>query len=266
MKRLDALFAETGSRGELAFMPYFTAGYPSVGASLDLIDGAFAGGADAVEIGLPHSDPVADGPSIQFSSSAALGAGFRSRPFLDALARRRFPGPVVVMTYLNPLIALGADAFSRIADSGASGLVVPDLPLEGCESVSAGAERANLDLVLLVAPTSHAERMRSIAARSRGFVYVVAVTGVTGARGSMGDDLVATLARARSVTTLPLVAGFGLSTPAHVAELAGRPTASRPQGVIVGSRIVDAIREGEDVRSLVRSFKEATRRTECSSS
>jgi tryptophan synthase alpha chain len=263
---LEALFAATGARAELAFIPYFTAGYPSVEASLDMVEAAFAGAADAVEIGLPHSDPIADGPSIQFSAAAALADGFRTRPFLDALARRSFPGPVIVMTYLNPLIALGADAVSRIANSGASGLVVPDLPVEGCGLLAPGAARANLDLALLVAPTTPVTRMRAVAEHSRGFLYVVAVTGVTGARTSMERDLGSTIARARSVTPLPLVAGFGFSTAAQIAELARHPPESRPQGVIVGSRIVEAIRAGEDVKSLSLSFKEATRRTECSSS
>lgn len=252
---LANLFETTKARNEIALIPYVTAGYPNVEASLDLVETAAEAGADAVEIGLPFSDPVADGPTIQFASHQALEKGFRSRPFLEALATRKRPCPIIVMTYLNPLIALGPQAFPTLAVAGVSAVVVPDLPAEEAASFTEEAARVGIDLVLLVAPTSSEERLRRIGSASRGFVYVVGVVGTTGARKAADPELPRILDRVRPTTTLPLVAGFGLSAPEHV-----RAITAHADGAIVGSRLVDAIRQGEDFGALVRSFKQASRR------
>ena len=159
------------------------------------------------------------------------------------------------MTYLNPLLALGPSAFSLLAGAGVSAIVVPDLPEEEAASVSEEAARVGIDVVLLVAPTSSDESLRRIGARSRGFVYVVGVVGTTGARRDADPALPQILSRVRAATTLPLVAGFGLSDPAHV-----RAITAHADGAIVGSRLVDAIRQGEDFDALIRSFKQASRR------
>jgi tryptophan synthase alpha chain len=252
---LAGMFEATRARQEIALIPYVTAGYPSVDASLDLIAAAAAAGADAVEIGLPFSDPVADGPTIQFASHEALRAGFRSRLFIEALAARPSAGPLIVMTYLNPLLALGSGAFESLARAGVVGLVVPDLPESEAASISAEAERFGIDLILLVAPTSSDEALGRIGKASRGFLYVVGVVGTTGARAAADPALPAVLRRARACTALPLVAGFGLSEPSHIHAL--RDAAD---GAIVGSRLVDAIRQGENFAALIQSFKQATRR------
>lgn len=252
---IASLFDSTRARNEIALIPYVTAGYPSVSASLDFVEAAAAAGADAVEIGLPFSDPVADGPTIQFASHEALQGGFRTRPFLEALARRPRSSPRVLMTYLNPLLALGPDAFSTLAEAGICAVVVPDLSEEEAPAVSADAARFGIDLVLLVAPTSSEARLRRIGASSRGFLYVVGVVGTTGARHEADPGLPATLDRVRAVTSLPLVAGFGLSTPSHL-----RAITAHADGAIVGSRLVEAIRQGEDFAALIRSFKQASRR------
>ena len=252
---LAAMFAATRERHEIALVPYVTAGYPSTGASLDFIDQAALAGADAIEIGLPFSDPVADGPTIQFASHQALESGFKTRAFLEALSARRRPCPLILMTYLNPLLALGPNAFATLAEAGIKAVVIPDLPEEEAASMSEGAARSGIDMVLLAAPTSSDERLRRIGSASRGFVYVVGVVGTTGARLKADPALPAILDRVRRATSLPLVAGFGLSDPSHLQAIT-----AHADGAIVGSRLVDAIRQGEDFAALIRSFKQATRR------
>lgn len=253
---LSAMFEATTARREVALIPYITAGYPSVEASLDLIEAAAAAGADAVEIGLPFSDPVADGPTIQFASHEALRAGFRPRVFLEALAKRPAACPRVVMTYLNPMLALGDEAFALLSRAQVSALVVPDLPRGEADSISTTAARFGIDLVLLAAPTNTDDDLRRIGAASRGFVYVVGVVGTTGARRAANPALPEILNRVRAHTTLPLVAGFGLSDPSHISAIR-----DHADGAIVGSRLVDALRQGEDFAALIRSFKQATRRS-----
>lgn len=252
---LASMFAATKGRNEIALIPYVTAGYPSIPASLDFVDQADAAGADAVEIGLPFSDPVADGPTIQFASHEALAAGFKTRVFLDALAAQRRRCPLILMTYLNPLLALGPNAFATLAVAGIRAVVTPDLPEEEAASTSEEAARAGIDLVLLAAPTSSDERLRRIGSGSRGFVYVVGVVGTTGARREADPALPTILDRVRQATPLPLVAGFGLSDPSHLQAIT-----AHADGAIVGSRLVDAIRQGEDFTALIRSLKQATRR------
>ncbi len=252
---LSPMFERARAREEIALIPYVTAGYPSTAASLDFICAAAEAGADAIEIGLPFSDPVADGPSIQFASHEALANGFKSRAFLEAIAARRPACPLIVMTYLNPFLALGAGAFPAFHKAGVSAVVIPDLPEDESAAVSGEGLRFGIDLVLLAAPTSSMERLRRIGASSRGFVYVVGVVGATGVRQEANPALPQILSRVRATTSLPLVAGFGLSDPSHVTAIA-----AHADGAIVGSRLVDAIRGGEDFAALIRSFKEATRR------
>jgi len=252
------MFETTRARNQIALIPYVTAGFPDLGKSLDFIAAAADAGADAVEIGLPFSDPVADGPTIQFAAHEALQNGFKTRTFLEALAARPRPCPLILMTYLNPLLALGPGAFRLLAAAGLCAVVVPDLPEEEAAEVIEEGARSGIDVVLLVAPTSSDERLRRIGALSRGFVYVVGVVGTTGARREADPQLPQILNRVRSTTPLPLVAGFGLSDPSHIEAI----TASA-DGAIVGSRLVDAIRGGEDFAALIRSFKQATRRTRC---
>ena len=253
---LSAMFEATRARREIALIPYVTAGYPSLGASLDFISQAADAGADAIEIGLPFSDPTADGPTIQFASHGALEGGFKTRAFLEALGSASHACPLILMTYLNPLLALGLNAFKTLAKAGFSAVVIPDLAEEEALSMSDEAGRAGIDLVLLAAPTSSDERLRRIGSRSRGFVYAVSVVGTTGARREADPALPEFLARTRKQTTLPVVAGFGLSHPSHVQAIN-----EHADGAIVGSRLVDAIRQGEDFAALIRSFKQATRRT-----
>ena len=250
------MFDATKARNEIALIPYVTAGYPSLGASLDFIRQAADAGADAIEIGFPFSDPTADGPTIQFASHQALEGGFKTRGFLEALGAAAHSCPLILMTYVNPLLSLGPAAFSTLAKAGFCAAVIPDLAEDEALSMSEVAAAVGIDLVLLVAPTSSDERLRLIGSRSRGFVYAVSVVGTTGARRDADPALPEFLGRIRAHTPLPVVAGFGLSHPTHVQAIN-----EHADGVIVGSRLVDAIRQGEDFVALIRSFKQATRRT-----
>ncbi len=250
------MFETTRARREIALIPYVTAGYPSLEASLDFIAQAGHAGADAIEIGFPFSDPTADGPTIQFASHQALEGGFKTRAFLEALGAAAHSCPLILMTYVNPLLSLGPAAFPTLAKAGFCAAVIPDLAEDEALSMSEVAAAVGIDLVLLVAPTSSDERLRLIGSRSRGFVYAVSVVGTTGARRDADPALPEFLGRIRAHTPLPVVAGFGLSHPSHVEAIT-----DHADGAIVGSRLVDAIRQGEDFAALIRSFKQATRRT-----
>jgi len=248
--RLDATFARLRGRGERALMPYFTAGDPSLGETRRLVAEAERRGADVVELGVPFSDPLADGPVIQRAGARALAAGATLPRVLESVATLRAEGvrlPLVLFTYYNPVLAFGLKSFARTAvDAGADGVIVPDLPYEEAEPLRAEVEPAGLDLVQLVAPTSTAPRVRAIARVSRGFVYVVSVMGITGERRQLPPELDAQVRTLRLVTTKPLCVGFGVSTPEQVAAV-GRIA----DGVIVGSAIVRLVERHTGESALV---------------
>jgi tryptophan synthase alpha chain len=250
--RIAAAFAHSGKRA--ALMPYLMGGFPDIEASKAIGDAYADGGADLVELGVPFSDPLADGPVIHAAGTAALRAGATTGAVLgvcEALAPRL---PVVIMCYANIVLA-HEDFPSRIAAAGASGLIVPDLPLEEAPPLLAACDAAGVALVPLVAPTTPDERLRAIGERARGFLYTVSVTGTTGERETLSDTFAATVARARSHTDVPVALGFGIATPAHAAQAAD----AGADGVIVGSRLVRAAGEGEDVRALVEGLAAALR-------
>ena len=221
-----------------AFIPFLTAGYPDLDTFRALL--GRTGAADFVEVGLPFSDPVADGPTICHASEVALAQGMHADAMFDALAAVQGRPPAIVMTYVNPVLAYGPDAFMRRARaSGVQGVILTDLPVEepDQDDLLEAAARHGIASVLLVAPTTPRERMASIARRATGFLYCVAVTGTTGARADVGDQARETVARLRRVTNLPVVVGFGISTPEHV-----RATCSFADGVVVGSALVELLR------------------------
>ncbi|MDD5091248.1 MAG: tryptophan synthase subunit alpha [Candidatus Wallbacteria bacterium] len=249
---ISNLFKNLRKNGSKAFIPYFTAGFPTLEKSLEIVGTAEANGADLIEIGYPFSDPVADGKTIQFSSQIALEQGITLKSMLERFAESRFTVPLILMSYINPLMSYGDGLMSDLAASGFSGLVVPDLPLEEASAWSKRANSCGIDLVLLVTPTSGPERIRKIAALARGFIYCVSLTGTTGSRSSLAPDTAGFLASVREITTKPLCLGFGISTPEQAAQ-----AAVFADGVIVGSRLVEAIRAGEDVAGLVKEFRTA---------
>jgi tryptophan synthase alpha chain len=252
---LSEAFRTLRGRGELAFMPYQTAGFPTLEASLENLRRLAAHGADLLEIGIPFSDPIADGPTIQHSSQVALANGVRLRAILAALRRIELPCPLVAMSYLNPLMAYGREKlFADLQAARVSGLIVPDLALEEADEWLAAARARGVSIVFLVAPTSTDERMRRAAGLTDDFIYAVSLTGTTGARSALHAGLPEFLRRIRAVCDKPVVVGFGISAPEHVRALRGQA-----DGVVVASRIIDAIRRGDEWTGLVESLKAATR-------
>jgi len=251
--RISQRFSELRADGRRALVAYLTAGYPEPRWSAALLRALERAGADVVEVGVPFSDPIADGPIIQASSQRALEHGVTFEQTLEIIAEARLDVPVVLFTYLNPLVAAGARALERAAEAGAHGVLVTDLPL------GADAEREEwlgsgpLAFVRLVAPTTPRERMAKIAEHGRGFVYLISRLGVTGLRDELPPELADTVGRLRSVTTLPVCVGFGISRPDQA-----RAVASMADGVVVGSAVVRAAAEGVDaVTRLTRALRAA---------
>jgi tryptophan synthase alpha chain len=239
--RIAAAFAS--SRGRAALMPYLMGGFPDVEASV-AVGAAYAdAGADLVELGVPFSDPLADGPVIHAAATRALAAGATLHSVLDAGARIAEHIPVVLMCYANPLFARGAERFAgELAARGISGLIVPDLPLEESAAVLEACDAEGVALVPLVAPTTPDARLEAIGRKARGFVYTVSVVGTTGERAAVGGDLAALLARVKAHSPVPVAAGFGISTGAQAAAAAD----AGADGVIVGSRLVRAVAEAAE--------------------
>jgi len=252
-ERIAAAFA--AARGRAALMPYLMGGFPDLDASRRIGEACIDAGADLLELGVPFSDPLADGPVIHAAATAALAAGASVAGVLEVAAALAPRVPVVAMTYVNTLMAPGIDRFvERLAAAGAAGLIVPDLPLEEADAVAGPAAAAGLALVPLVAPTTTAERMAAIGGRARGFTYVVSVTGTTGERESGADGLAALVARARASSRVPVAVGFGIATPAQARAAAD----AGADGVIVGSRLVrEAPRGAAAVGELVAQFAAA---------
>jgi len=224
----------------LALVGWLAVGYPQRDSYRQLIPALLEGGFDLMEIGVPFSDPLADGPTIQRASTTALSNGTTLRDCIDAVRNLRAEGiaaPLVFMSYYNPILAMGLDQFAgAAAEAGLDGLIVPDLPPEESDELLQVLEPAGIDPIFLVAPTSTDDRLAAVAARARGFIYCVSLTGVTGARQDLTTGLPEYLARVRRHTDLPLVVGFGVSRPEHVQSL--RQAAD---GAVVGSAIVDLL-------------------------
>lgn len=257
---LASMFERAKAEDRAAFLPYFPIGFPTYDGSIKAIQAMAALGVDGFEIGIPFSDPLADGPVIQTATQLALENGTTTRKCLQAIRDLRASGvsqPMLLMGYFNPLLAYGMDAFVRDAKAaGADGLIVPDLPPEEGGKLAEICEREGMALVFFVAPTSSNERIALVAQRATGFIYVVSLTGITGARAELPADLSEFIQRLRTQTgDVPLVMGFGISTPDHV-RLVGRLL----DGVIVGSAIVRAGREGtEAVQTLTANLLEGLR-------
>jgi tryptophan synthase alpha chain len=228
-------FNELRARGKKSLVCYITAGHPSIAASLDLVRGLEDAGADVIEVGVPFSDPLADGPVIQASSQQALSLGMSYDRVLELISKARPNIPIVLFSYLNPVLAAGSDALSKARAAGAAGILITDLPVGADPVREKWFGDSGLDFVRLVAPTTPTERMVEIARHGSGFVYLISRLGVTGARAELPADLPATIDRLRSATTLPICVGFGISRPEHAAAV-GR----RADGVVVGSALVAA--------------------------
>jgi len=237
--RLEARWRAVREDGRAALIPYVTAGHPDRAATRALLGGAAAAGADLVELGVPWSDPVADGPVIQASSHHALAAGMTLRGVLELLAAAPRDTPVVLMSYLNPILRYGARAFAAdAASAGAAGLLVTDLAVGADPDTEAALAAGGLPLVRLAAPTTPPARLAAIAAAARGFVYLVGRLGVTGA-GDLAESLGARVADLRRVTDLPVAIGFGVDGAARA-----RRVARLADGVVVGTAVVERMERG----------------------
>ncbi len=256
---LDELFADCRAQDRAALIGYLPAGYPTVDDSARLLGAMADAGCDLLEVGVPYSDPVLDGPTIQAAADAALRGGVRLRDVLGVVERLAGTGAgTVVMTYFNPMLRYGVPAFARdLAAAGGLGVITPDLiPDEADEWLAAAAEH-NLARIFLVAPSSTEERIAATAAASRGFLYAASVMGVTGARDAVGSAASELVARCRPHTSLPIGVGLGVRSGEQAAEVAGFA-----DGVIVGSAFVTAVQRGGEpaVRELAGELAGGVRR------
>jgi tryptophan synthase alpha chain len=236
--RLAAAFADTGKRA--ALMPYVMGGFPTLEDSLRIAEACVQAGADVIELGMPYSDPLADGPVIHAAGTQALAAGASVAGVLEVARALSASVPVALMCYANMVFAPGAQAFvERLARTGACGLIVPDLPYGEAPEVLQACDEAGVALIPLVAPTTTPERLARIGADARGFLYTVSVVGTTGERRALGEDLAEVIARAKASTSVPIAIGFGIATP----EQARQAADAGADGVIVGTRLVRAAGE-----------------------
>jgi tryptophan synthase alpha chain len=248
-RRFDALKKQS----RRALVCYVTAGHPDVGRSLETLCALEEGGADIIELGVPFSDPIADGPVIQASSQQALENGMTYDGVLALIERAKRGVPVVLFSYLNPILAAGPDALTRAAEAGASGILVTDIPVGADPAREEWIGSSPLSFIRLVAPTTPRERMAEIARHGSGFVYLISRLGVTGVQETTATSLPDSIRRLRSATTLPICVGFGISTPEQA-----RSVGKLADGVVVGSALVKAAGHGpEDVLKLTRTLREA---------
>ncbi len=269
MSRIKQVFERLRSEGSAAFIPYVCVGDPDRDFTLDLLRGICSSGADIIELGIPFSDPVADGPTIQQAMVRSLSGGFKVTHIFETISKLRSDGvrqPIVVMSYYNPIFRYGPRDFcNKLAASGADGLLIVDLPLEESSEVDSAAESTGLDMIRLVAPTTEDRRLREILARGSGFVYVVSVAGTTGERMALSANARSLVRRVCAQSRLPVALGFGISAPEHVRQAVG----SGASGVVEGSKLVSIYSESlDDRRSAlgaacehVREMKAATMRT-----
>ncbi|HEX7305740.1 MAG TPA: tryptophan synthase subunit alpha [Lentzea sp.] len=257
MMSLSEVFSTARAESRAALIGYLPAGYPTISGSKDHLRAMVEAGCDLVEVGLPFSDPVMDGPTIQAAAEQALAAGFRVRDLFDVVASvADAGGRAVVMTYWNPVLRYGVDAFARdLAAAGGLGLITPDLVPDEADDWLAASEAHGLDRTFLVAPSSTEDRIAMTARQSSGFLYATAVMGVTGARDVVSSAAPELVARVREHTTLPIGVGLGVRSGAQAAEIAGFA-----DGVIVGSAFVSAVAEGDGaVRALAADLAQGVR-------
>jgi tryptophan synthase alpha chain len=267
VSRIHELFARTRAEKRIALLPFMTVGYPDLATSEALVRAMVDGGGDGIELGIPFSDPLADGPTVQRASFEALRQGTTPTDAFDMVRRLRAAGvavPLILMGYSNTFLALGEETFVRdAAQAGADGLILTDLPPEESDATRARCQEHGLDLIYLVAPTSDEARIAEIVPRASGFIYCVGVVGVTGARAELAKELPEFLRKLRAKTDLPLVVGFGISKREHIEALEGLA-----DGAIVASALIDLVASPprEERVERVRDYVEVlTGRTEASS-
>jgi tryptophan synthase alpha chain len=253
MSKIMTVFENLHCAGRTALMPYVTMGYPQRDSALSLVPALVEAGADLIELGIPFSDPLADGATIQAAAQQALDNGVTLSLCLEQTAELRDRGisvPFILMGYYNPIFQMGVERFAcRAAAVGIDGVIVPDLPPEESDDLRPALHAQGIDLIFLLSPTSDNGRLQIVTERTSGFLYLVSLTGVTGARDQLAPDLESFVTRVRSATDLPLAVGFGIGTPAQAAQVA-----RVADGVIVGSALIRAIGTGEDPVVAARTF------------
>ena len=259
MSRIDAAFKRAKDEGRAAFVPFLTAGYPDEATFLETAK-ALLEVADVLEVGLPYSDPLGDGPTIQRSSEQVLGQGMTTQKTLDLISelRRTSDKAIVMMTYYNPIYCYkrGEAGFAQdLKAAGADGVILPDLPPDEGDTLIRAARDSGLDTVFLVAPTSTEARLELVTQACRGFIYAVSVTGVTGARDALPADVPDLVSRVKAVSDLPVAVGFGVAN----AQTA-KPVAAVADGVVVGSALIASLAQGQDVRPLAEEIAQACRK------
>ncbi|HUL73012.1 MAG TPA: tryptophan synthase subunit alpha [Vicinamibacterales bacterium] len=256
MSRLTATFDRLRTNRRTGLVTYVTAGDPDLTRSRDVLLALARGGADVIEIGVPFSDPIADGPVIQRASERALAAGAHLDAALDLVGsvRRGIDAPLVLFTYVNPVLRMGVDAFvARAAAAGIDGVLLLDLPIEEAEPVRRALDARGIDQIFLISPTTTDARLGEAARLGRGFLYAISRLGVTGARETVAATARPLADRIRATTTLPIALGFGISQPEHVAEVAAFADAAVVGSAIV-QRIADAAASGHDPAAAVEQF------------
>jgi tryptophan synthase alpha chain len=257
MSRLTAKFAELKKAGRAAFIPFISAGDPDMEISLAILEALPACGADIIELGMPFSDPMADGPAVQMSSTRALKAGATMPKVIELVRKFRKKDaktPIVLMGYFNPIHAYGTAKFARdVAAAGVDGLIAVDLPIEEDDVLRLPAAAQGVDLVRFVTPTTDAARLARILEAASGYLYYVSVAGVTGTKSFAEADVAAAIARVRAATDLPVAVGFGIRTPEQAATIA-----RLADGVVVGSAIVNKVAEnlGQPSETVVKAVTE----------
>ncbi len=252
LDRISNAFVKARLTQKAALMPYYTLGYPDRQTSLEVVE-SIAETAELLELGIPFSDPIADGPTIQRSSQISLEGGTTTAACLEMVAELRARGidiPMLLMGYYNPILAYGEARFVQAAaDAGADGFIVPDLPPEEADSLREAATGAGLALIHFLAPTSNPKRVKYVLERAKGFIYMVSVTGVTGARGEAPSDIQGFVRGLKSKTDLPVAVGFGISTPMQALAVG-----EYADGVIVGSALLNAVEKGVDKAGAAQLF------------
>jgi tryptophan synthase alpha chain len=254
MGRLEERFAALRSRGERALIPFVTAGDPDLGTTGALLLAMAEAGADAIEVGVPFSDPLAEGPTIQRASERALRAGTSLRRVLELVGdlRPQLEVPLVLMGYANSLYTMGEQAFATAAQAvGVDGMIVVDLPPEEGASLFSAARRCGIDPILLAAPTTTPDRLAMLAEQTRGFLYYVSLTGVTGARGELSRGIEESVRRVQATSEVPVCVGFGVSKPEHA-----RRIGAYADGVVVGSALIDRIEAASSPEAAVDAVAE----------
>lgn len=253
MSKIQSTFNHLRQSGRKALMPYLTLGFPHLDSALELVPALVAAGADMIELGVPFSDPLADGTTIQAAGQRALDNGMTLARCLEQAANLRARGvavPLVLMGYYNPILQMGHDEFVRRAvAAGLDGVIIPDLPPEEADDLRLALRAHDMDMIFLLSPASDEARIRLVTARTSGFQYLVSLLGVTGTRDHLPADLSDFVARVRAHTDLPLAVGFGISTPAQAAQVA-----QIADGVIVGSALLKTIGTATDPAQTAHDF------------